>query len=98
MLHCSIRRSALSSDPQHKDDIMLTFLTAWNTRRTAARELSRLSDRSLEDLGIARHEIRSVVTRAAVSASDHKVAAPQQDGFDRLAPSWAVHNRRSIAA
>ncbi len=35
----------------------------WNNRRTTRKELSRLSDRELEDIGICRGDIDTIVRR-----------------------------------
>lgn len=40
-------------------------LNAWRKQRTTEYELSRLSDRELEDLGMARGDIADVARRAA---------------------------------
>ncbi|MGB7433701.1 MAG: DUF1127 domain-containing protein [Ahrensia sp.] len=40
-------------------------LTAWRKERTTAYELNRLSDRELEDLGMARGDIADIARRAA---------------------------------
>ena len=79
---------------------MLNFITNWRRERTAIRELSRLSDRQLSDLGVRREAIRDVVggavksARAAAVTPDLRTISPA----DRMAPSWATHNRRSLAA
>ena len=43
-------------------------LTAWRRYREAVRELSSLSDRELEDIGIRRGDIEYVVRRTVTSA------------------------------
>lgn len=40
-------------------------LTSWRKYRQTVNELDRMSDRELNDLGIARSEIRNVARRAA---------------------------------
>ena len=79
---------------------MLNFITNWRRERTAIRELSRLSDRQLNDLGVRREAIKDVVGGATKSA--RAVAATPKlhtsSSVDRMAPSWATHNRRSLAA
>ncbi len=44
----------------------VNLLTAWNTARITRKELSRLSDRELEDIGLTRGDIRRI---AAVSSA-----------------------------
>ena len=81
---------------------MLNSVANWRRERAAVRELSRLSDRQLADLGIRRETIGDVVGAAMMSArADVPVAAPVlriSPPLDRMAPSWATHNRRSLAA
>lgn len=42
-------------------------LTAWRRYREAVRELSQLSDRELNDIGIRRGDIEHIVRRGAVT-------------------------------
>jgi uncharacterized protein YjiS (DUF1127 family) len=42
-------------------------LTAWRRYREAVRELSQLSDRELDDIGIRRGDIEYIVRRSVVS-------------------------------
>ncbi len=42
-------------------------LTAWRRYREAVRELSQLSDRELNDIGIRRGDIEHIVRRSAAS-------------------------------
>lgn len=42
-------------------------LSAWRRYREAVRELSQLSDRELDDIGIRRGDIEYIVRRSAVS-------------------------------
>lgn len=42
-------------------------IAAWRRYRDAVRELSRLSDRELDDLGIGRAEIDGLVRRSAAA-------------------------------
>ncbi len=81
---------------------MLNFIVDWRRERAAVRELSRLSDRQLGDLGIRRETIKHVVGAAMMSArTDAAPVAPTlrtSPSVDRMAPSWATHNRRSLAA
>ena len=84
---------------------MLNFIAQWRRERETIRELSRLSDRELADLGVARSDIKAVAGGALVA--DHGdmltelppvTALFGADATDTLAPSWAAHNRRSLAA
>ena len=72
---------------------MFDFIARWRLRRDAVRELSRLSDRELADLGISRSDIKDVAAGAAAMTRDEvvPVAAPTP-------PSWGAHNRRALAA
>ena len=68
---------------------MIKQFETWNAKRRAVAELSRLSDRALADLGIARTDIASVVTVAAAS----KEPIARETAFPlaghRHAPAWA---------
>jgi uncharacterized protein YjiS (DUF1127 family) len=44
-------------------------LNAWRRYREAVRELSQLSDRELEDIGIRRGDIEHIVRRTVVAKS-----------------------------
>ena len=44
-------------------------LTAWRRYREAVRELSELSDRELDDIGVRRGDIESIVRRSVVSTA-----------------------------
>ncbi len=84
---------------------MFNFIANWRREHDAIRELSRLTDRELADLGIARADIKAVAARATVTARDAVAAAPQlaaalpaQDWAEAAAPSWGAHNRQSLAA
>ncbi len=77
---------------------MLNFIANWRREREAVRELSRLSDRELADLGIARADIRAVAEGAALAVRGEAAAITALRGADTLAPSWGTHNRRSLAA
>jgi uncharacterized protein YjiS (DUF1127 family) len=44
-------------------------LNAWRRYREAVRELSQLSDRELEDIGIRRGDIEHIVRRTVVTKS-----------------------------
>ncbi len=70
---------------------MLTFIASWRREREAVRELSRLSDRELADLGIARSDIRAVAVGASQEIASREPASS-------LAPSWGAHMQRSVAA
>ena len=78
---------------------MLNFITHWRRERETIRELSRLSDRELADLGIARVDIKAVAGGTPLAhRADTVTALFGADPDAVLAPSWAVHNRRSLAA
>ena len=72
---------------------MLMSIVAWLRQREAVRELSLLSDRELADFGMVRSDIKSVAAHAARQAVEANVASRG----DTMAPSWASHNRRSLA-
>ena len=80
---------------------MFNFIAQWHNERVAVRELSRLPDRSLADLGVARADIKSVARAAAFMARDGVAAsgasASRTDPVGVMAPSWANHNRRALA-
>ena len=46
---------------------MLNFIASWRREREAVRELSRLSDRELDDLGIGRADIQALVRQSTDS-------------------------------
>ena len=73
---------------------MLNFIASWRREREAVRELSRLSDRELADLGIARADIRAIAGGAS------REAAPRLDRqvVGTMAPAWGEHARQSVAA
>ncbi len=81
---------------------MLNFLAIWRNERVAVRELSRLSNHQLADLGIARADIKVVAGAAAAMTRDQAVEVGtglRRTGLvEVMAPSWASHNRRSLAA
>ena len=77
---------------------MLNFITRWRREREAVRELSRLSDRELADLGIARSDIRSVAAGTPPMTSDEVVFVATLRPTEAVAASWGTHNRRSLAA
>ena len=77
---------------------MLNFIANWRREREAVRELSRLSDRELADLGIARSDIRAVAEGAALAVRGEAATITALRSADAFAPSWGAHNRRSLAA
>ena len=83
---------------------MLNFIANWRRERETVRELSRLSDRELADLGIARVDIKAVAGGAPLTAREHMLTLEPalslrgSERVDVLAPSWGAHNRRSLAA
>ena len=74
---------------------MLNFIASWRREREAVRELSRLSDRELTDLGIARSDIRTIAGNAA---REVEVPSTAREAADDMAPAWGAHARRSLAA
>ncbi len=78
---------------------MLNFIAKWRSERVAVRELTRLHDRSLADLGIQRADIKAIVQSAAFAARDavEPTTAPRRsDPVGSMAPSWAAHIRRAL--
>ena len=80
---------------------MLNFIAQWRNERVAVRELTRLPDRRLADLGIARADIKSVARAAASTVNDgvigSGVSSRRTEPVGVMAPSWANHNRRAFA-
>ena len=78
---------------------MLNFYAQWRSERGAVRELTRLPDDRLADLGILRADIKAMARQAAAAARDGvvTVAPRRSDPLGVMAPSWANHNRRAIA-
>lgn len=77
---------------------MLNFIANWRREREVVRELSRLSNRDLADLGIARSDIRTIAQGAALAERGEAAEITALRGADTFAPSWGAHNRRSLAA
>ena len=77
---------------------MLNLIANWRREREAVRELSRLTDRELADLGIARADIRAVAEGAAFAVRGEAASITALRAADAMAPAWGVHNRRSLAA
>ncbi|WP_309242754.1 DUF1127 domain-containing protein [Lichenibacterium dinghuense] len=78
---------------------MLNFIASWRREREAIRELSRLSDRELADLGLCRSDIRGVVEEMSrAPAPEGTVARSAREPVGTMAPSWGTHARRSVAA
>lgn len=71
---------------------MLNFLASLRREREAVRELSRLTDRELADIGLCRSDIRDV------AASAREAEAPRREPRGRMAPAWGTHVRGSVAA
>ncbi len=66
-------------------------LSVWHRRRAAIGELSALSDRMLEDIGLHRGQIRSVVHEMTRAAAATRAAAPaERKQARRLALAGAV--------
>ena len=80
---------------------MFNLIAQWHNERVAVRELSRLPDRRLADLGVARADIKSIARAAASMARDgvavSGASAIRTDPVAVMAPSWANHNRRALA-
>ena len=77
---------------------MLKLIAQWRREREIVRELSRLSDRDLADLGISRADIPSVAGGAVPRPADEASTMASQEAHDAMSPSWGAHNRRSLAA
>ena len=82
-----------------------TRIATWRQYRTSLRELSRLSNRELEDLGIGRADIRAVASGAPVMTSeevdaavDNRFAPARLGGRDMPIPSRTAHHLTSLAA
>ncbi len=73
---------------------MLNFISTWRRERETIRELARLTDRELADLGIARSDIRSVAAGAPIARDE----ADTRLSLASVAPSWAAQNRAALAA
>ena len=73
---------------------MLNFIASWRREREAIRELTRLSDRELDDLGIARADIRAIATCASTDFGSRN----DRETMATMAPSWGSHVARSAAA
>ena len=80
-------------------------LATWRQYRTSLRELSRLNDRELEDLGIGRADLRAVASGAPVMTTEEidaslttrsDPAAPVGNDLPSLA--WTAHRPASLAA
>lgn len=77
---------------------MLNYIANWRREREAVRELSRLSDRELADLGIARSDIRAVAEGAALAVRGETATLTAQRDDDGFAPALGADGRRSLAA
>ena len=69
-------------------------LSAWRRYRDAVRELSQLSDRELEDIGVRRGDIEFVVRRSVDGAERRLIVAvpPRQKPMTRPA-RWRVGSK-----
>lgn len=76
---------------------MFKLIANWRRERETIRELSRLSDRELADLGISRADIHAVAAGAA-PAERNETATLANDRAAAMAPSWGAHVQQSIAA
>ena len=84
---------------------MLTIISNWRRERSAISQLSRLSDRELSDLGIARRDIQAVARYASAMTRDDVAAVvePRSVFADRGAgrraePANTVYRPTSLAA
>jgi uncharacterized protein YjiS (DUF1127 family) len=71
---------------------MLNFIATWRRERETIRELSRLSDRELDDLGIGRGEIRAVAAGAPIQGAETR------NGPASVVATWADQGRPKLAA
>ena len=74
---------------------MLNFFFAWRLERATIRRLARLSDRELQDIGIRRDTVKSVVRNTRGGSAT--AASTMADDQTLMAPSWGNHLRRTIA-
>ncbi len=76
---------------------MLNVISNWRRERAAVSQLSRLSDRELADLGIQRHDIKSVA-RFATTMAHNTVSATVERPFIcvDLGPSRVAESAPSI--
>ena len=75
---------------------MLTLLSNWRRERSAISQLSRLSDRELSDLGIARRDIKAVARYASAMTRDDVAAVDQAPSG--IASATAVYRPAALAA
>ncbi len=77
-----------------------TRLAAWRRERETIRELSSLSNRELNDLGIGRADIPFVAAGATVDEVRTFISAPTTAATNAalIGPAWASHAPTSLAA
>ena len=74
---------------------MFKTISNWRRQREIIRELSRLSNRDLADIGIARSDMKMVARQATLGGDAN--GAGELGALDTLATSWGVHNQRALA-
>ncbi len=62
-------RSALAADVNHLAHRLVAWFDEWRRYHETLRELSRLDDRELDDIGIARRDIPSIAKKSAAAAA-----------------------------
>lgn len=78
---------------------MLNLIATWRRERGIIRQLSKLSDRELDDVGIPRWDIRATVRLApAITSAASDARFGTSDPLEAMAPAWASQNRRALTA
>ncbi len=76
---------------------MLNVITNWRRERSAIRQLSRLSDHKLADLGILRQDIKAVARHASTMTRDDSTAGDRIAGLG-LKPAIPAYRPAQLAA